>query len=135
VHFLRTAGVLVLLMFTAWPGWLLFGKEQFAYPYAKFAAEMRPDVAGPVAVLGDRQRLGANLVIRLDGARMLSAAQEPSRVLLAWEGHSDDAPRGMVGELGEGYAPSGPVQRLSAAYDNFSGETARLSYQVFQRAP
>jgi len=86
-------------------------------------------------VLGDRQRLGANLVIRLDSARMLSAAQEPSRVLLAWEGHSDDAPRGMVGELGEGYAPGGPVQRLSAAYDNFSGETARLSYQVFQRAP
>jgi len=135
VHFLRTAGVLVLLMLTAWPGWLLFGKEQFAYPYAKFAAEMRPDVAGPVAVLGDRQRLGANLVIRLDGARMLSAAQEPARVLLAWEGHSDDAPRGMVGELGEGYAPGAPVQRLSAAYDNFSGETARLSYQVFQRAP
>lgn len=135
VHFLRVAGVLVLLMLTIWPGLILFGKEKLAYPYRQFAADIRGKTAGPIAILGSRYRIGANLVIRLDDARVWSPGDEAQRVLLAWEGHADTAPGGMVGELGAGYAPDGPVRRLTAPYDNFSGRTARLSYQVFQRVP
>jgi 4-amino-4-deoxy-L-arabinose transferase-like glycosyltransferase len=134
VHFLRVAGVLVLLMLTIWPGLILFGKK-LAYPYGKFAADMRDETSGPVAVLGSRYSIGANLVIRLDDARVWVPGDAAGRVLLAWEGHSEAAPDGMVRELGAGYAPDGPVRRLTAPYDNFSGRTARLSYQVFQRVP
>ncbi|MFP3920787.1 MAG: glycosyltransferase family 39 protein, partial [Dichotomicrobium sp.] len=132
VHFLRVAGVLVLAMLTAWPGWILFGKEQFAYPYRAFAADIRAETRVPIAVLAERDKIGANIAIRLDGARMWSPGEEPGRVLLVWEGHSDGAPGGMADELGEAYAPAGAVVKLTAPYDNFSGETARLSYQVFQ---
>lgn len=135
VHFLRVAGVLVALMLIIWPGLILFGKEKLSYPYRQFAAEMRADIAGPVAVLASRYRIGANLAIRLDDARVWSSEAAAARVLLAWEGHAETAPGGMLRQLGRGYAPAGPVRQLSAAYDNFSGQTARLSYQVFQRVP
>lgn len=48
VHFLRTAGVVVFLMLVAWPLWMLFGREQFAYPYKAFSAdiaELAPDLS------------------------------------------------------------------------------------------
>ena len=135
VHFLRVAGVLVLLMLTIWPGVVLFGKQQLAYPYGEFAAGIRGDTEPPFAIMADRYKRGANLVIRLDDARMWSPDDKARRVLLAWEGDSGTAPRGMVERLGDEYAPRTPVRRLTAAYGNFSGEMARLSYQVFQRAP
>ena len=135
VHFLRTAGVLVLLMFTAYPAWLLFGKEQLAYPYPRFAAEMRDQIDGPVAVLAGRQRPAANFVIRLEGARIWSVGGDAPQALLVWRGHSEEAPGGLVAQLGPAYAPDGPARRLTAPYANLSGATMRLSYQLFQRAP
>jgi len=135
VHFLRTAGVLVVLMLIVWPGLILFGKEKLSYPYQHFTAEIGAQTSGPIAVLGSRYRIGANLVIRLDDARVWSPGDAAQRVLLAWEGHANAAPGGLVKQLGASYNPAGPVRRLTAPYDNFSGRTARLSYQIFQRAP
>ena len=135
VHFLRTAGVLVVLMLIVWPGLILFGKEKLAFPYPQFAAEMRDETSGRISVIGSPNRIGANLVIRLDNARMWSREGKAQRVLLAWEGHSSTAPRKMVKQLGPDYAPADAVRRLTAVYDNFSGRKARLSYQVFQRSP
>jgi len=135
VHFLRVAGVLVLLMLIVWPGLILFGKEKLAYPYRQFAAEIGAETSGPVAVMTRRYRVGANLVIRLDGARMWQPGEEAQRVLLAWEGHSAPAPGGLIRQLGARYFPAGPVRRLTAPYDNFSGRIARLSYQLYRRAP
>jgi len=135
VHFLRTAGVLVVLMLIVWPGLILFGKEKLSYPYQHFTAEIGAQTSGPIAVLGSRYRIGANLVIRLDDARVWSPGDAAQRVLLAWEGHANAAPGGLVKQLGASYNPASPVRRLTAPYDNFSGRTARLSYQIFQRAP
>jgi len=135
VHFLRTSAVVALLILVAWPGWILLGKEQLAYPYRQFAAEITRQTNRPFAILASRDKIAANLVIRIDGASMLSPGSDSPDVLIVWEGHADAAPEHLRADLGSSYAARGAPRRLTAPYDNFSGQTARLSYQLFQRPP
>jgi len=134
VHFLRVSGIIVVLMLTAWPAWILLGREQLAFPYDRFAAEISAVADQDFALTADRHKVAANLLVRMDGAR-LWPAHEASRVIAVWRGHSSDMSHRMKRELGARYQPAGPIIKLSRKYHNLSGETARISFRLYKRSP
>lgn len=135
IRFLRIGGAVAVLMVTAWPLWIAFGREQFAYPYGAFAATLKQQTAEPLAVLAQQEKFAANIAIRLERALIWEAGSTSDRAILLWEPKSDQPPRGLVAKLGDRFEPSGEVIRMRAPYDNFSGEEARLNAQFYARKP
>ena len=66
IRFLRMGAAAALLMVTAWPLWIAFGREQFAYPYGSFAAALNRQETEPLAILAHQRKFAANIAIRLD---------------------------------------------------------------------
>jgi hypothetical protein len=134
-HFLRIAAAIAILMVTAWPAWIVFGREQFAYPYAAFAAALPRTEGVPMAVLTDQEKYAANIAIRLKDAGVWEEMDQPGEVAMIWRQRSDQPPADLVAKLGPHYEPRGGVLALSFPYDNLSGHTAHLKARIYARKP
>lgn len=134
-HFLRLGMIVALLMMTAWPAWMVFGKEQFAYPYSSFAADLRRLRAPNSAILANRDKIAANLAIRLDQTHIWNKGMQPDRVIVVWSGKSQSPPDSLANQLGNAYQPQGDTFLMRHPYDNFSSIEARLSAQLYARKP
>ena len=135
IRFLRLSVAAALLMVTAWPLWIAFGREQFAYPYGSFAAALNGGGAEPLVILAHQRKFAANIAIRLDHARIWEDGMRPERVVVLWDAKAGDAPQTLVAELGDGFEPRGDIMRMRYPYDNFSGQEARLNAQLYARKP
>lgn len=135
VHFLRVAAVPALLMVTAWPGWIAFGREQLAYPYAAFASVLPRTDGASLAILADQEKYAANLALRLPDAGIWGQVDPPQEVAIVWREKSDQAPAGLVSRLGNAYEPRGEMVRMSFPYQNFSGRKAELKVRLYARKP
>jgi 4-amino-4-deoxy-L-arabinose transferase-like glycosyltransferase len=134
-HFLRIAAAIAILMVTAWPLWIVFGREQLAYPYAAFAAALPRTEGVPMAVLTDRNKYAANIAIRLKDGAVWGEIDSPQEVAIIWRQKSDQPPAELVATLGPDYEPRSAVLALSFPYDNLSGQTARLMVRIYARKP
>jgi hypothetical protein len=136
LHFLRIGTVIAVLMVTAWPLWIMFGKDQFAYPYQAFTQSIDEAVPGQFAVIGPHDKYGANIAVRLQRAEPWDDGSRADQVVVLWEPKNErSGPNGLAGRLGSGFAPRGPAIVMNAPYDNFSGEEARLNAQLYARKP
>ncbi len=135
LHFLRIALVIAVLMVTAWPLWIAFGREQFAYPYGSLTASLDKSVPGPFSVLGPQDKFAANIAIRLDRAHAWEEQKPTDQVVVLWEPKPGRSPDGAAARLGSAFEPRGAVMTMSFPYDNFSGEKARLNAQLYARKP
>ncbi|WP_088343525.1 MULTISPECIES: glycosyltransferase family 39 protein [Rhodomicrobium] len=135
LHFLRLGALVALLMVTAWPAWIGFGREQLAYPYESFAATIGERASGPFAILAQQRRAAANLAIRLDRASVWEEGSRPDQVVLLWDGRQDAPPKDLIEQLGTGFEPRGAPLKMSYPYDNFSGHRAGLNAWVYARKP
>jgi hypothetical protein len=122
-------------MVTAWPLWIIFGKDQFAYPYAAFTRSIGEAVPGPFAVLASHDKYGANIATRLERAERWEEGSNADQVVVLWDPKSSRGPDGQAAKLGNGFAPRGPAIVMNAPYENLSGEEARLSAQLYARKP
>ena len=134
-RFLRLSAAVALLMVTAWPLWIAFGREQLAYPYGSFAAALSGRGVEPLVILAHQRKVAANIAIRLDRASIWEEGTRPERVVVLWDGKTGDPPRGLVADLGDGFELRGEIMRMSYPYDNFSGQQARLNAQAYARRP
>jgi 4-amino-4-deoxy-L-arabinose transferase-like glycosyltransferase len=135
LRFLRLGAVVALLMVTAWPLWIAFGREHFAYPYRSFAAALNAQTSAPLAILAHQRKFAANIAIKLDHASIWEAGMRPEQVVVLWDAKAGDAPQALVAELGDGFDPHGEIIQMSFPYDNFSGQQARLNAQFYARKP
>ena len=135
IRFLRLSGAAALLMVTAWPLWITFGREQFAYPYGSFAAALNGQAAEPFAILAHQRKVAANIAIRLDRASIWEEGMRSERVVILWDAKAGDPPQALAVALGDGFEPRGEMMRMSYPYDNFSGQQARLNAQLYARKP
>jgi 4-amino-4-deoxy-L-arabinose transferase-like glycosyltransferase len=135
VHFLRLSGAIAMLMVTAWPAWMLLGKDQFAYPYQAFTQALGAAVPGPFAVLGPHDKYGANIAARLERAERWGEGSGAGQVVVLWEPKPGRSPNGLAARLGSGFTPRGAVIAMDAPYENLSGELARLNGQLYARKP
>lgn len=85
--------------------------------------------------MANKHKHAANLVIKLKNAETWREGSAPRAVLLVWGGRSGKPPSILISKLGEGYSPAGPVRTLRRAYENLSGEVARLNVQFYARGP
>jgi hypothetical protein len=134
-RFLGVGGAVALLMVTAWPLWIAFGREQLAYPYEAFATTVEQAVVGPFAVVAHQDKYAANIAIRVDGAQLWEEGSRPDQVLIVWDPKSGRKPDGLIARLGEGFEPRGEVMAMTYPYENFSGQKARLNAQLYARKP
>lgn len=128
-----TAGAVWLAVLIAIPSVIAFGKDHFAYPYRAMAAKVAEQVEPPYAILARRDRQSANLSIRLPGTAVLREEAPPDRVLIVWSGNADRRPSSLVEQLGQAFAPDGPVLSGAFPYENLSGARATMSAQLFVR--
>lgn len=135
IRLLRIGGIVALLMVTAYPLWMAFGREQLAYPYGSFAAALDGRAPGPFAILAHQRKFAANIAIRLDRASVWEDGMQPAQVVIVWDGKVADPPQDHIAELGGGFEPRGDIMRMSYPYDNFSGQQARLNAQLYARKP
>jgi hypothetical protein len=135
VRFLRLTAAVAVLMVTAWPLWIAFGREQFAYPYGAFAATLNGQGTEPLVILAHQRKIAANIAIRLDRASIWEDGMRPERVVLLWDAKAGEPPQSLVAALGDGVEPRGEIMRMSYPYDNFSGYQARLNAQLYARKP
>jgi hypothetical protein len=135
VHFLRFGSVVALLMVVVWPAWIIFGREQFAYPYAAVAASLRDAVAGPFTVLAPQEKYAANIAIRLDRATPWEEGSDARQVVLLWDAKYGPTPGGLVSRLGSDFEPRGAIMAMHYPYDNLSGQKARINAQLYARKP
>ena len=135
VRFLRLSAAVALLMVTAWPLWIAFGREHLAYPYRAFAAAVGAKAAEPLAILAHQRKFAANMAIKLDHASIWGEGMRPEQVLVLWDAKSENALGALVAALGDGFEPRGDIMRMSYPYQNFSGQTARLNAQLYARKP
>ncbi len=135
VRFLRLTAAVAVLMVTAWPLWIAFGREQFAYPYGAFAAALNSQWTEPLVILAHQRKIAANIAIRLDRASVWEDGMRPERVVVLWDAKAGEPPQSLVAELGDGVEPRGEIMRMSYPYDNFSGYQARLNAQLYARKP
>jgi hypothetical protein len=133
--FLTIGAVIAVLMVTAWPLWITFGRDQLAYPYEAFATQVEEAISGPFAVIGHQDKYAANIAIRVDGARMWEAGSPSDRVLILWDPRTGSLPVGLAARLGDGFEPRGDVMAMVYPYDNRSGHKARLNAQLYARKP
>jgi hypothetical protein len=133
VHFLRTGAAIAILMVTAWPAWMAFGKEQFAYPYSAFAGDLQRFAGENTALIADRDKYAANLVIRLDFARSWRPDETANRVIIVWSSRRETPPDGLVDQLPAGFSPIGEPLTMTHDYDNFSGIETQLKAQLYAR--
>jgi 4-amino-4-deoxy-L-arabinose transferase-like glycosyltransferase len=135
VRFLRLTAAVAVLMVTAWPLWIAFGREQFAYPYGAFAATLNGQGTEPLVILAHQRKIAANIAIRLDRASVWEDGMQPERVVVLWDAKAGEPPQSLVAKLGDGVEPRGEIMRMSYPYDNFSGYQARLNAQLYARKP
>jgi hypothetical protein len=136
IHFLRVGLVLAILMATAWPLWLLFGKEQLAYPYQAFADSLQGAYHGPVGIASHPGKYGANIAVRLPDATMWTGAARTQEVIVLWNGSPDQPPRGIMEELkAAGYKARADAVLRRFRYANYSNEKGALSIQYYERKP
>jgi 4-amino-4-deoxy-L-arabinose transferase-like glycosyltransferase len=134
IHFLRLGAGIAVLMVTAWPLWIMFGKDQFAYPYQAFTRSLGEAVPGPFAVLGPHDKYGANIAARLGRASRWEEGSNADHVVILWD-KAGRAPNGLAAKLGSGFEPRGAIIAMNAPYENLSGEEARLNAQLYARKP
>lgn len=134
-RFLAIGAVLALLMVTAWPLWIAFGREQFAYPYASFAKAVDNAVPGPFTIAAHHEKYAANIAIRLDRAHMWNDGSQPDRVLILWDPKSARLPSSLMAKLGDRFEPRGDMMAMTFPYTNYSGHRARLNAQLYARKP
>jgi hypothetical protein len=134
-RFLAIGAVLALLMVTAWPLWIAFGREQFAYPYASFAQAVDHAVPGSFTVAAHHEKYAANIAIRLDRAQMWDDGSPPDRVLILWDPKSARPPSSLMEKLGDRFEPRGDMIAMTFPYANYSGYRARLNAQLYARKP
>jgi 4-amino-4-deoxy-L-arabinose transferase-like glycosyltransferase len=135
VQFLRLAGAIALLMMTAWPLWIAFGREQLAYPYASFASALPRTEGVPLALLSDQEKYAANLAIRLSDAGIFGEIERPGEIAVLWRQKSDRVPDNLAARLGATYRPRGEVIQMSFPYENFSGKAAQMNAQIYVLMP
>lgn len=135
IHFLRVGAVMAGLMVTAWPLWIAFGKEQFAYPYRSIAGALDSAIAGPFAILAAHDKYGANVAIRLDRASRWDEASPSDQVVVLWEPKAGRSTGGTPARLKDAYEPRGAVIPMAFPYDNLSGQKAQLNAQLYARKP
>jgi hypothetical protein len=133
--FLGIGAAVAVLMVTAWPLWIAFGREQLAYPYAAFARAVDEAVSGPFAVTAHQEKVAANIAIRVDGGQIWEEGATPEQLVAVWDPKSASMPGKLAARIGEGYEPRGAVMAMSFPYDNLSGQTARLNAQLYARRP
>ncbi len=102
LRFLRLAAAVAVLMVTAWPLWIAFGREQFAYPYGAFAAALNRQGAEPLAILAHQRKIAANIAIRLDRASVWEDGHAARAGRRALGCESGEPPQSLVAELGDG---------------------------------
>lgn len=134
-RFLGLGAAAALLMVTAWPAWIAFGREDFAYPYRAIASALNARGTEPFAILADKRKFAANLAIKLDHASIWQEGMRPDQLVVLWEAKAGDEPKALVAEVGDGFQPRGEVMKMSFPYDNFSGQQARLNAQFYARKP
>jgi 4-amino-4-deoxy-L-arabinose transferase-like glycosyltransferase len=135
VTFLRVGAVVALLMVTAWPAKIIFGRDQYAYPYAAMTASLRDSVAGPFTVLGSQEKYAANVAVRLDRADVWEEGSGANQVVVVWDARRRQSPDELVARLGNGFEPRGAVMAMTYPYDNLSGAQAQLNAQLYARNP
>jgi hypothetical protein len=117
----------------AMPAIVAFQDDHFAYPYRGIARALKEKLPPPYAILGRRDRLSANLVIKLPGTTMFEEDKGQRRVLLVWTGNATEPPSSLTAELGANYRPSGAPLSLFLPYENFSGAKASLAARLYVR--
>jgi 4-amino-4-deoxy-L-arabinose transferase-like glycosyltransferase len=135
LRFIGAGAVIAGLMVTAWPLWIVFGREQFAYPYAAVAEALAGAIPGPFTVLAPHDKFGANIAIRLDRAKRWEGGPPPDQVVILWEPKNGRTPRGLIARLGDGFEPRSDVMTLNYPYENLSGQEAQLNAQLYARKP
>jgi hypothetical protein len=133
--FLGIGATVAVLMVTAWPLWIAFGREQLAYPYAAFARAVDEAVSGPFAVTAHQEKFAANIAIRVDGGHIWEEGATPEQLVVIWDAKSASLPGKLATRIGGGFTARGPVMAMSFPYDNLSGQTARLNAQLYARKP
>ena len=102
----NTKNAAALLMVTAWPLWIAFGREHFAYPYGAFAAVLNGRSAEPLVILAHQRKFAANIAISRSGAMpsisgRISAQVESvlpsSTTMISWA--EDDRACGMTARI------------------------------------
>lgn len=136
LRFIGIGAIVAALMVTAWPAWITFGREQFAFPYESFATAVEEAVSGPFAVVASQDKIAANIAIRVDGATMWEEGALPKQVLVLWDPKlGGSIPAKLTTRIFEGYEPRGEMMVMAFPYDNFSGQTARLNALLYTRRP
>jgi hypothetical protein len=133
VPFLRVSATVALLMITAWPLWIILGREQLAYPYASFAAALPRTENVPIAILADQEKYAANLAIRLPNAAVWGQIDQPGEIAIVWRDRSLEVPLVLTQQLGDAYEPRGAAIHMSFPYDNLSGQVAKLNARLYIR--
>jgi 4-amino-4-deoxy-L-arabinose transferase-like glycosyltransferase len=127
------AGCVWLAALVAMPAIITFQDDHFAYPYRGIARVLKEKIPPPYAVLGRRDRLTANLVIKLPGTSAFEADKPNGRVLVVWTGNASEPPASLLAELGAAYQPSGALLSLILPYENYSGAKATISARLYLR--
>jgi 4-amino-4-deoxy-L-arabinose transferase-like glycosyltransferase len=134
-RFLAIGAVLAFLMVTAWPLWITFGRDQFAYPYESFTQAVDSAVPGPFAVASHHEKFAANIAIRLDRARLWQEGSQPDKLLILWDAKSARPPSSLIAKLGDRFEPRGDMMAMTFPYANYSGHMARLNAQLYTPKP
>lgn len=135
IHFVRISATVTILMVTAWPLWIAFGKEHLAYPYDAFAGVLDMASADSIDILAHRRHYAANIATRLEGSRIWEEGSDADQVVLLWDARSEQPPERLIHSLGGNYIPKGDVMTKTYPYTNFSSTTAGLKMQFYARKP
>jgi len=134
LHFLRVGVFVVALIFTAWPLWIAFGKEQLVFPYAAFANTLPPAKATPRVVLSGQEKYAANIAVQRDDTQIWRPDVNAMEAVIIWMGEQRDAPQRLAEKLGGQFEPVGSAIRMTQPYRNFSGIEARMNAQIYARS-
>lgn len=129
----RCAVVVALFCAIALAGRMLFGANEYTFPYQAVAADITRFAQPPFSVFGRTLEQRANLVIRIPGAQAFDPDQSPPRVLAVWNAAEPERQKFIEQTLREEYEIAGPVHLIEHPYAYFSRKQARIYAQLWRR--
>ena len=124
-----TTAVLCMMALTAR---MLFGANEYTFPYKAVAADITKFAQPPFAVFARTIEQRANIVIRIPGAQPFDPKQVPPRVLAVWNAADGERPKFIEPTLGKRYESDGPAQLIEHPYAHFSRKQARIYAQLWR---
>ncbi|MCI4665649.1 MAG: glycosyltransferase family 39 protein [Neomegalonema sp.] len=131
------AGAIYLLTLPAFSLMVLFdGKQRFAVPYERVAAQILRQTEGRILpILSDRRDDKANLTLALKGQAATRStyerAAESNQVVLVWRGRTTPPPR----IIPENFGAAARIFTIVAPLTNSSGAEMVYRFQLFEKLP